>query len=164
MTVAAVVAAAMTVAAVAVMGVVVAMAAAGSATGTARSCSSTPASRMVDRTHRELTDEDVARIAGVYHVWRQEAASIEEAGGGYADVPGFCRSAPLHEVRRHGHVLTPGRYVGAEPREDDGEPFEAKMTRLVAELRAQQVEGARLDAAIAENLKRLGFGRRDDTG
>ena len=120
--------------------------------------------RMVDRTHRELTDEDVARIAGVYHVWRQEAASIEEAGGGYADVPGFCRSAPLHEVRRHGHVLTPGRYVGAEPREDDGEPFEAKMTRLVAELRAQQVEGARLDAAIAENLKRLGFGRRDDTG
>ena len=119
--------------------------------------------RMVDRTHRELTDEDVARIAGTYHAWRQEAASIEEAGGGYADVPGFCKSAPLDEVRRHGHVLTPGRYVGAEPREDDGEPFEAKMTRLVAELRAQQAEGARLDAAIAENLKRLGFGRRDDT-
>ena len=119
--------------------------------------------RMVDRTHRELTDEDVARIAGVYHAWRREAASGEEAGGGYADVPGFCRSAPLDEVRRHGHVLTPGRYVGAEPREDDGEPFEAKMTRLVAELRAQQVEGARLDAAIAANLKRLGFGRRDDT-
>ena len=119
--------------------------------------------RMVDRTHRELTDEDVARIAGTYHAWRQEAASGEEAGGGYADVPGFCRSAPLDEVRRHGHVLTPGRYVGAEPREDDGEPFEAKMTRLVAELRAQQAEGARLDAAIAANLKRLGFGRRDDT-
>ena len=118
--------------------------------------------RMVDRTHRELTDEDVARIAGVYHAWRQEA-SIEEAGGGYADVPGFCRSAPPDEVRRHGHELTPGRYVGAEPREDDGEPFEAKMTRLVAELRAQQAEGARLDAAIAENLKRLRFGRRDGT-
>ena len=114
--------------------------------------------RMVDRTHRELTDEDVARIAGVYHAWRQGAASNEEAGGGYADVPGFCKSAPLDEVRRHGHVLTPGRYVGAEPREDDGEPFEAKMTRLVAELRAQQAEGARLDAAIAENLERLGFG------
>ena len=115
--------------------------------------------RMVDRTHRELTDEDVARIAGVYHAWRQEA-SIEEAGGGYADVPGFCKSAPLDEVRRHGHVLTPGRYVGAEPREGDGEPFEAKMTRLVAELRAQQAEGARLDAAIAANLKRLGFAIR----
>ena len=118
---------------------------------------------MVDRTHRALTDEDVARIAGVYHAWRREAAGIEEAGGGYADVPGFCKSAPLDEVRRHGHVLTPGRYVGAEPREDDGEPFEAKMTRLVAKLRAQQAEGARLDAAIAANLKRLGFGRRDDT-
>ena len=114
--------------------------------------------RMVDRTHRELTDEDVARIAGVYHAWRGEGAREDEAGDGYADVPGFCKSAPLDEVRRHGHVLTPGRYVGAEPQADDGEPFEAKMTRLVAELRAQQAEGARLDAAIAENLHRLGFG------
>ena len=114
--------------------------------------------RMVDRTHRELTDEDVVRIAGVYHAWQQGTAGDEDAGAGYTDVPGFCRSAPLDEVRRHGHVLTPGRYVGAEPREDDGEPFEAKMTRLVAELRAQQAEGARLDAAIAENLSRLGFG------
>ena len=61
-------------------------------------------------------------------------------------------------MRRHGHVLPPGRYVGTEPREDDGEPFEAKMTRLVAELRAQQAEGARLDAAIERNLYRLGFG------
>ena len=114
--------------------------------------------RMVDRTHRTLTDEDVARIAGAYHAWRQGPESDEEAGGGYADVPGFCRSAPLDEVRRHGHVLTPGRYVGAPPQPDDVEPFEAKMTRLVADLRAQQAEGARLDAAIAENLKRLGFG------
>ena len=114
--------------------------------------------RMVDRTHRELTDEDVARIAGVYHAWRGERAREDEDGDGYADVPGFCKSAPLDEVRRHGHVLTPGRYVGAEPQADDGEPFEAKMTRLVAELRAQQAEGARLDAAIAESLHRLGFG------
>ena len=118
--------------------------------------------RMVDRTHRELTDEDVARIAGVYHAWRGERAREDEAGDGYADVPGFCKSAALDEVRRHGHVLTPGRYVGAEPQADDGEPFEAKMTRLVAELRAQQAEGARLDAAIAENLEALGFGRRDN--
>ena len=114
--------------------------------------------RMVDRTHRELTDEGVAHIAGVYHAWRGERAREDEAGDGYADVPGFCKSAALDEVRRHGHVLTPGRYVGAEPQADDGEPFEAKMTRLVAELRAQQAEGARLDAAIAENLHRLGFG------
>ena len=118
--------------------------------------------RMVDRTHRELTDEDVARITGVYHAWRGERAREDEDGDGYADVPGFCKSAPLDEVRRHGHVLTPGRYVGAEPQADDGEPFEAKMTRLVAELRAQQAEGARLDAAIAENLETLGFGRRDN--
>ena len=117
---------------------------------------------MVDRTHRELTDEDVARIAGVYHAWRGEKAREDEAGDGYADAPGFCKSAALDEVRRHGHVLTPGRYVGAEPQADDGEPFEAKMTRLVAELRAQQAEGARLDAAIAENLEALGFGRRDN--
>ena len=118
--------------------------------------------RMVDRTHRELTEEDVARIAGVYHAWRGEGAREDEDGDGYADAPGFCKSAALDEVRRHGHVLTPGRYVGAEPQADDGEPFEAKMTRLVAELRAQQAEGARLDAAIAENLEALGFGRRDN--
>ncbi len=108
--------------------------------------------RMVDRTHRELTDEDIARIAGTYHTWH--------TGGddhGYADVPGFSKSASLNEVRRHGHVLTPGRYVGAAPQEDDGEPFEEKMTRLVAQLRQQRAEGARLDAAIAENLERLGF-------
>jgi len=106
--------------------------------------------RMVDRTHRELTDDDIARIAGAYHAWRDGATA-------YEDLPGFCRSAPVAEVRRHGHVLTPGRYVGAEPQPDDGEPFDAKMKRLVGELQAQQAEGARLDAAIAENLKALGF-------
>ncbi len=109
--------------------------------------------RMVDRTHRELTDEDIARIADTYHAWRTE-------DDGYADVPGFCKSASLDEVRKHRHVLTPGRYVGVEPQEDDGEPFEGKMTRLVAELREHQAEGTRLDAAISENLKALGFWRR----
>jgi len=108
--------------------------------------------RMVDRTHRELTDEDIARIADTYHAWRGE-----KGAGDYADTPGFCKSAALEEVRKHGHVLTPGRYVGAAPQEDDGEPFEEKMTRLVAELRGQQAEGAKLDAAIAENLETLGF-------
>ena len=108
--------------------------------------------RMVDRTHRELTDEDIGRIAGAYHAWRGE-----EGAGEYADVPGFCKSATLEEVRRHGHVLTPGRYVGAPPREDDGEPFEDKMKRLVAQLRVQQAEAAKLDAAIVENIKGLGF-------
>ena len=108
--------------------------------------------RMVDRTHRELTDEDIARIADTYHAWRTGGE-----GDGYADVPGFCKSASLEEVRKHGHVLTPGRYVGVAPQEDDGEPFEAKMRRLVAELRGQRAEGARLDATIADNLKVLGY-------
>jgi type I restriction enzyme M protein len=109
--------------------------------------------RMVDRTHRELTDEDIARIADTYHAWRGE----KEAGE-YADVPGYCKSATLEEVRKHGHVLTPGRYVGAEAVEDDGEPFEEKMQRLVATLREQQAEAAKLDAAIAANLKEVGYG------
>ncbi len=111
--------------------------------------------RMVDRTHRELTDEDIARIADTYHAWRTGADD-----DGYVDVPGFCKSAALDDVRKHGHVLTPGRYVGVEPQEDDGEPFEYKMKRLVAELREQQAEYTRLDAAITENLEALGFGGR----
>ena len=108
--------------------------------------------RMVDRTHRELTDEDIVRIADTYHAWRGEAGV-----GDYADTPGFCKAATLDEVRKHGHVLTPGRYVGAETQEDDGEPFEEKMKRLAAELRQQQAEAQKLDAAIAENLKELGY-------
>ncbi len=109
--------------------------------------------RMVDRTHRELKGEDITRIAGTYHAWRSG-----EGVGDYADVPGFCKAAVLEEVRRHGHVLTPGRYVGIEPQEDDGEPFEDAMKRLTARLREQQAEAAKLDAAIAGNLKALGFG------
>ena len=109
--------------------------------------------RMVDRTHRELTDEDIARIAGTYHAWRGEEGADE-----YADIPGFCKSAALEEVRKHGHVLTPGRFVGAEVQEDDGEPFGDKMKRLVTQLREQQVEAAKLDETIAANLKELGYG------
>ena len=106
---------------------------------------------MVDRTHRELTAEDIARIADTYHCWRV-------LDGDYEDDPGYCRSVPLEQVRKHGHVLTPGRYVGAPPVEDDGEPFADKMQRLVADLRDQQTEGAQLDATISANLDSLGFG------
>jgi type I restriction enzyme M protein len=109
--------------------------------------------RLVDRTHRELTDEDVARIAGTYHAWRGE-----KDAGTYGDVPGFCKSASLEDVRKHGHVLTPGRYVGAEAQEDDGEVFVEKMKRLTAALRDQQADAAKLDAAIAANLQELGYG------
>ncbi len=71
---------------------------------------------------------------------------------------GFCKGATLDDVRGHGHVLTPGRYVGAEEVEDDGEPFDEVMARLAATLHEQQAEGARLDAAIAANLRELGYG------
>jgi type I restriction enzyme M protein len=83
----------------------------------------------------------------------------EKDAGKYEDIAGFCKSAPLDEIRKHGHILTPGRYVGAEAQEDDREPFEEKMKRLVAQLREQQAEGAKLDAAIDKNLKDLGYGK-----
>lgn len=76
----------------------------------------------------------------------------------YADVPGFCMAAKLDDIRKHLHVLTPGRYVGTQAAELDGEPFEEKMTRLAVTLRHQQEEAEKLDATIAANLKELGFG------
>jgi type I restriction enzyme M protein len=109
--------------------------------------------RMVDRTHRELTDEDIAKIANTYHAWRGE-----KDAGEYKDEAGFCKSATLEEIRKHGHVLTPGRYVGAAKQEEDDEPFGAKMARLVAQLREQQAEARQLDEAICKNLKELGYG------
>ncbi|MEK6301136.1 MAG: class I SAM-dependent DNA methyltransferase [Acidobacteriota bacterium] len=108
---------------------------------------------MADRTHRELTDEDIARIAETYHAWRRDKDASE-----YTDVPGFCKSAEMDDILKHGHVLTPGRYVDTEAAEDDGEPFEEKMTRLVATLREQQAEAKQLDAAIIANVKELGYG------
>jgi type I restriction enzyme M protein len=114
--------------------------------------------RMADRTHRELTDEDITRIAKTYHAWRSNPVPLGEGEGiGYDDIPGFCKSAPLHEIRKHGHVLTPGRYVGAAEAEDDGEPFEDKMKRLAATLRQQLADSARLEAEIRKNLEMLGF-------
>jgi len=107
---------------------------------------------MVDCTHRELTDEDIGRIAGVYHAWR-----AEEGAGDYEDVPGFCRSATTEQIAEHGFVLTPGRYVGAAAGEEDDEPFDEKMKRLTAELAKQQDEARRLDPAIVANLRALGY-------
>jgi len=108
---------------------------------------------LVDRTHRALTDEDVARIAGTYHAWRGDLGA-----GDYADEPGFCKAATLDEIRAHGHVLTPGRYVGAPAAGEDDEPFHEKMRRLTVTLREQTEEAARLDATIAANLRELGYG------
>ena len=108
---------------------------------------------LVDRTRRELTDDEVRQIANTYHAWRGE----KEAGE-YADVAGFCKSASLEEILKHGHVLTPGRYVGAAEQEDDGEPFAEKMARLSALWREQRAEAAKLDVAIEANLRGLGYG------
>ena len=108
---------------------------------------------LTDRVHRELSDDDVARIAGTYHAWRGD-----KDAGTYADVPAFCKAAKLDNIRKHSHVLTPGRYVGSEGIEDDGERFEDKMKRLATTLRDQTVHAAKLDAAIATNMKELGYG------
>jgi type I restriction enzyme M protein len=130
---------------------------------------------LIDRVHRELTDPDLEKITSTYHAWRENAGSrggAEHAEKGktsseslrasaspreYSDIPGFCKSATTAEIAAHGHVLTPGRYVGAEEVADDGDPFIQKMPRLVAELESQFIESAKLEAAIRQNLKGLGY-------
>jgi type I restriction enzyme M protein len=126
--------------------------------------------RMIDRVHRELTEEDIERIANTYHewryddrAWRGEAEKVgctlpAEPGSTYHDIPGFCKSAKLEESHAHGRVVTPGRYVGAADIEDDGEPFGQKMKRLSAKLEEQFEESAKLEMAIRQNLKGLGYG------
>lgn len=128
---------------------------------------------LVDRTRRELTDEEVQKIADTYHAWRSNPVGAglvpaqnlvptqnkgDHKGRPYEDIPGFCKSASMEDIRKHGHVLTPGRYVGAAEQEDDGEPFEEKMARLSSQWREQRAAAARLDAAIEANLKELGYG------
>ncbi|HEV2314648.1 MAG TPA: class I SAM-dependent DNA methyltransferase [Candidatus Acidoferrales bacterium] len=113
--------------------------------------------QLVDRVHRDLSDEEISRIARVYHAWRGE-----KDAGKFADVPGFCKSATTEEIASHGYVLTPGRYVGAEAQEDDGEPFEEKMKRLTQTLSAQFHDGKRLEAEIRRNLASLGYALTKD--
>ena len=100
----------------------------------------------------DLTDADLEKITSTYHAWRGD-----KGVGKYQDVPGFCKSATTVEIAAHGHVLTPGRYVGAHQVEGDGEPFEEKMPRLVAELHTQFAQSAKLEQAIKTNLLKLGF-------
>ena len=105
---------------------------------------------MVDRVLRDFSPADIAKIANTFRNWKR--------GKDYQDIAGFCKSATTAEIAAHGHVLTPGRYVGAEAVEDDGEQFEEKMPRLVAELNAQFAESAKLEQAIKVNLLGLGYG------
>ena len=110
---------------------------------------------LIDRVHRELTDADVLKIVSTYHAWRGD-----KGAGKYEDAAGFCKSTTTAEITAHGHVLTPGRFVGAEEIEDDGEPFDEKMQRLVAQLDGQFTESAKLEKAIRANLKGLGYALR----
>jgi type I restriction enzyme M protein len=123
---------------------------------------------MISRRNRELTNEDIAKIADTYHAWRASAsASTSSAaaaplpelveGSAYEDIPGFCKAATLDEVRGNNYVLMPGRYVGTPEEEDDGIPFEEKMTALTETLATQFARGAELEAAIRENLRGIGY-------
>jgi type I restriction enzyme M protein len=121
---------------------------------------------MIDRTHKELTTDDIAEIAGTYHAWRGDAQGSANvvggrkpgATGGYEDVPGFCKAATLADIEANDYVLTPGRYVGAAEIEDDGIPFEHKMAELTQTLYRQMGESERLDAVIRKNMETLGYG------
>ena len=110
---------------------------------------------MLDRTERILTDDDIAKIARTYHAWRGTASS-REVGLKYADIPGFCYSANLQEVRKQDHILSPGRYVGAPETDDtDDEPIAEKIDRLTQELFTHFDESGRLEQIVREELERL---------
>jgi len=104
---------------------------------------------MTSRVHRELMEDDIARIVGTYRAWQNDES--------YHDIPGFCASATIADIAKHDYVLTPGRYVGAEEVEDDGEPFDAKMKRFTTQLAEQFAESSRLEHEIRNNLKGLGY-------
>ncbi len=107
---------------------------------------------MVDRTHKELTTDDLAEITRTYHAWRGESKD-----GTYEDIAGYCKSATLAEIEKNDFVLTPGRYVGVAEEEGDGIPFETKMGSLTQLLFTQMEEAKDLDVAIRTNLKMLGY-------
>lgn len=127
---------------------------------TVSSASKESSAKIGFEANRELTDTDVGKIVSTYHAWRGDSGLGLQPGEQpltYADIAGFCKSATTAEIAAHGHVLTPGRYVGAEEIEDDGEPFDEKMPRLVAELNAQFAESAKLETLIKANLKGPGY-------
>jgi type I restriction enzyme M protein len=110
---------------------------------------------MIDRTHKELSVEDIADIGKTYHTWRSEV-------GEYKDEAGYCKSASIDDIKSNDYVLTPGRYVGAAPLEDDGIPFETKMTELSQTLYIQMKQADKLDAVIRKNLEVLGYGETSE--
>jgi type I restriction enzyme M protein len=116
---------------------------------------------LVDRVHRDLSAEDIAKIADTYHAWRGDKGEFanlplfKKEEEKYEDIPGFCKSTKLDEIRAQGYVLTPGRYVGAAEAEEDEEPFEHKMARLISILEKQFIESNDLELNIRDNFKKL---------
>ncbi len=106
---------------------------------------------MISRTQIDFSPEDTSKIATTYHAWRGE---LDET---YEDVPGFCKSAALEEVEKHGFVLTPGRYVGVEDVEDEDEPFEEKMERLIAQLSDELEKSQQLESDVKAALNQIGM-------
>lgn len=105
---------------------------------------------LIDRRHRELSDEEINKIADTYHQWRNQ-------DGKYEDIKGFCKSATLEEVKEHEYVLTPGRYVGIEELVDDGIPFEEKMESMTSELAKLFAKSRQLEEKIRKNLGGIGY-------
>ena len=112
------------------------------------------ASSRISRTQVEFTDADMERIVQTYHRWRNTIFSDGEA---YEDVPGFCYAASYEDVQKHGFVLTPGRYVGTEEAEDDGESFAEKMDRLTEQLASQIAERNVIEKSLLKSLKGMGY-------
>ncbi len=111
---------------------------------------------MINRRNKDFTEVDIGKIADVYHSWNEEKLENGKDGK-YEDVQGFCKTVKLEEIRKHEHILTPGRYVGTEEVEDDGEPFDDKMKRLTKELSEQFKESDKLEEEIKKNLTNLGW-------
>lgn len=110
---------------------------------------------MVTRKHRELNEDEIKQICDTYHNWK--SGKLKDENEGYADIQGFCKSAGIDEVRSHEYILTPGRYVGIEEAEDDGEPFDEKMTRLTSELAEMFAKSHKLEDEIRERLGAIGY-------
>jgi type I restriction enzyme M protein len=116
---------------------------------------------MISRVQSEFTDEVIERIAYTVAAWRGESDTCRSENDSssrtvYGDIPGFSRSIPLAEIAQHGHVLTPGRYVGAEEVEDNDEDFATKMQQLTEKLGEQMAKGAELDQLIRQKAGRVG--------
>jgi len=110
---------------------------------------------MTDRRHKELTKDDIKKIADAYHSWRGEI--VNEQKKEYSNEVGFCKAVKLEEIRKQGHILTPGRYVEVKEQEEDEEEHDQKMKRLIEELAEQINDSVKIEEEIRKNLRCLGY-------